>query len=131
MDSSERPLLLSSAIALSKLGSGLATIAYLGSFIFYQRALLWIEKLTNSQTPEMLDRFYILAMAAISFVSLLGVIKMGKSKKSGFFFYLTAQISLIVVPIIHIGTNAFSTTNLIFTLIFIAIYSSFYRSFNS
>ncbi|WP_163717634.1 hypothetical protein [Mangrovibacterium lignilyticum] len=129
MNTQKRPLLLSSALTLSTIGSSIATISYLGTFIFYKQALPYIEKFTNTLTPELISRFYILALAVICLVSLLGVVKMWKSQKAGFFIYLIAQLCLFALPLLYIGSHAFSSTNAIFTLLFVTIYGVFYKSF--
>lgn len=128
MDSAKRPLLLTSALALSTIGSSVSTVAYLGTFLFYEKALPQIEKFTNDLTAGMISRYYILAMGIISFVSLIGVLKMWKNERSGFFFYLFAQACLFVLPLINIGKHAFSSTNAIFTVLFLSIYAVFLKS---
>jgi len=127
MNSTQRPLLLSSALVLSTIGSSIGTAAYLGTFLFYKQALPLIEKFTNDLTAGMISRFYILAMAILSFISLLGVLKMWKNERTGFFFYLFAQVCLFVLPLVNIGKQAFSSTNTIFTVLFLSIYAIFLK----
>ncbi len=123
----KRPLLLSSALVLSSVGSGLAAVMYFAAFLFYEKALPSIEKFTNAETPELISRFYMLALGSIYCVSAIGIVKMWNTQKTGFYLYLLAQISLWGLPLIYIGSHAFSSTNTIFTLLFIAIYSLFLK----
>ncbi len=129
MNITKRPLLLNSALALSTIGSGFSTLAYLLAFIFYKQVLPHLVQLTNIETPAMISRFYLLSLAVFALVSFIGILKMWKFNKAGFFFYLTAQICLWAFPLFYIGTHAFSSTNTIFTVLFLLIYSAFYRHF--
>lgn len=125
-----RPLLLSSALFLSTIGSSVACLAFLFTAIFYSNMLPSIQKLTNIETPGLLGRWYVLAFALVHFVSLTGVIKLWQNRKSGFFIYLAAQITLFLLPLIYIGPNAFSSTNTIFALLFTGIYLAFLKHLN-
>lgn len=127
METTKRPLLLNSALALSTIGSGISTLAYLLAFIFYQQVLPHLVQLTNIETPDLISRFYFLSLAAFTLISFIGILKMWKFKKAGFFFYLAAQICLWAFPLFYIGGHAFSSTNTIFTLLFLLIYTSFLR----
>lgn len=129
MNTTQRPLLLNSALALSTIGSGISTLAYLAAFIFYKQVLPRIEQFTNIETPNLINRFYVLSLAVFALVSFVGVLKMWQFKKAGFFFYLTAQAGLWGFPLIFIGIQAFSSTNTIFTLLFLFIYIFFFRLF--
>lgn len=130
MPRTHRPLLLSSALFLSTIGSSIACLAFLFMAIFYSNMLPSIQKLTNTATPNLLSRWYVLAFALVHFVSLVGIVKLWQNRKSGFFIYLAAQLTLFLLPLIYIGPNAFSSTNTIFSLLFIAIYLSFFKRLN-
>ena len=54
MNITKRPLLLNSALALSTIGSGFSTLAYLLAFIFYKQVLPHLVQLTNIETPAMI-----------------------------------------------------------------------------
>lgn len=127
MNTPNRPLLFSAALVLSTIGSSVAALSYLFTAIFYQQALPYIERLTNIQTPNLISRWYVLVIGLISLVSLVGIVKLWQYRKSGFFIYLAAQITLLVLPLLYIGKHAFSSTNTIFTLLFVLIYLSFLK----
>ena len=130
MENHQRPLLLSSALLLSTIGSSAATLTYLLSATFYSQVLPYIEKYTNLETPGEISRLYVLSLGAISLLSLIGVVNMWKYRKAGYFIYLSAQIALFALPLLVLGKHAFSSTNTIFMLLFITIYSAFLKIFN-
>lgn len=129
MNTTKRPLLLNSALSLSTIGSGVSTLAFFSAFIFYKSVVPYITQLTNIDTPNEISRFYFLCLAVFALVSFVGVLKMWKFKKAGYFFYLAAQICLWAFPLFYMGTHAFSSTNTIFTVLFLLIYTSFLRLF--
>ena len=131
MNYNERPLLLSSALLLSTVGSGIAVLAYFCAAVFFDRTGRLIETLTNIQTMQQITPLYFTIFFGLYLLSLIGVIKMKKQQKSGYFFYTGAQLALLSVPVLWLGSNAFSVTNTIFTLLFIAIYSAFLKSFHN
>jgi hypothetical protein len=65
-------------------------------------------------------------MAAFS-VSLAGAIKLYRLQRAGLYFYLAAQAMIMFLPVFWLGSNSFSTTNAIFTLIFAGVYLYYYR----
>ncbi len=130
MNYKDRPLLLSSALLLSTIGSSIAVLAYFCAVIFFNQTGRLIETLTNTQTMQKITPLYFTIFCGLYLLSLIGVIKMKKQQKAGYFFYTGAQLSLLVVPVLWLGPNAFSATNTIFTLLFIAIYSVFLKSFH-
>jgi len=129
MRQQERPLLLSAAILLSLIGSSLATLAYFTAAIFFSQTREIIEKFTNIQTPQKITSLYFVIFGTLYGLSLTGVLKMRGMQKAGYFFYTGAQLCLLVVPLLWMGGNAFSATNTIFTLLFIAIYSIYLKDF--
>ncbi|MCW0484341.1 hypothetical protein [Gaoshiqia sediminis] len=126
----ERPLLLTSALALSALGSSLAMFAYLGTAAFFDPARTFIQKFTDLQNSQLIHPLYLLIFGALYLLSLVGVLKMWKWQKTGYFFYTAAQLAIWSIPLIRIGANAVSSTNTVFTLIFIGIYTVYLKSFN-
>lgn len=129
MKQQTRPLLLSSALLLSVIGSSIATLAYFTAAVLFDRTRQIIEKLTNIQTPQKIAPLYFVIYGALYCLSLIGVLKMMKSQKTGYFFYTSAQISLLIVPLLWMGFNSFSATNAIFTILFITIYSYYLSVF--
>ncbi len=125
MSTHKRPLLFSSALVLSTIGSSVALLTYTFSFLFYEKSLELIGQYTNLLAPGLVSRMYLLALAACYLVSFIGIIKLWQWQKLGFYLYLLAQISIWGLPLMVIGAEAFSSTNTIFTLLFIAIYTAF------
>jgi len=126
----DRPLLLSAALLLSTVGSSVAVLLYFSAAVFFNQTSLLIEQLTNMQTMQKITPSYFIIFGALYGLSLLGVMKMRGQQKAGYFFYTGAQLILLIVPLLWLGVNAFSATNTIFTLLFIAIYSIYVKSFN-
>lgn len=126
----ERPSLLSAALLLGMIGSGIATLAYFTAAAFFNRTRRIIEELTNVQTPQKIAPLYFMIYGALYCLSLIGILKMMKMQRTGYFFYTSAQICLLIVPLLWMGPNSFSATNTIFTFLFISIYSAYLKKFN-
>ncbi|PTN08080.1 hypothetical protein [Mangrovibacterium marinum] len=129
MNTPKRPLLLNSALALSTIGSGVGSLAFFLAFIFYQQLLPQLVQFTNVGTPALLSRMYLLSLAVFALVSFVGVLQMWRFKRTGFYLYLAAQTCLWAFPLYHIGWQAFSSTNTIFSVLFLLIYVAFIRLF--
>lgn len=127
MSTPNRPLLFSSALTLSTIGSSIASLAFLFVAAFYSNMLPTIQKLTNTETPDMISRWYVITLGLVCVVSLIGVFKMWQYRKSGFFIYLAAQMTMLLLPLAYIGSHAFSSTNTIFTMLFVGVYLAFLK----
>lgn len=127
MNVQQRPVLLTSALILSTIGSSLLSLTYLLTALFYRQTLPYIEQFTNAETTGLISRFYAFSLGACGVVSLAGIMLMWKFRKSGFYLYLGAQVAWWVLPLLVIGRHAFSSTATIFTLLFLAIYLAFLR----
>ena len=130
MSDKKQPLLFSTTITLSFIGSGLAAIVYWVSAVFFTQAKTIIEKLTNFQSMQDITSLFFVILGALYLLSFIGAVKMWRLQKAGYFFYAGAQILILIIPLIWLGGNAFSSTNTIFTLLFIGIYTSFLKAFN-
>ena len=130
MSYKDQPLLFSTTITLSIIGSSLAVIVYWVSAVFFTQAKTIIGQLTNSQSMQDITSLFFVIFGALYLVSLIGAIKMWKLQKAGYFFYAGAQILILLIPLFWLGGNAFSSTNTIFTLLFIGIYTAFLKAFN-
>lgn len=122
-----QPLLFVSTTLLSLLGSGLGVLAFGFTALVFEPSKNWIISVTNSTSMERLTPVYFMLLMAISLLSLIGVIKIRKWQKAGFYFYLGAQLTLLFIPVLWLGWGAFSVINLIFTSLFLLIYLSFYK----
>lgn len=131
MKQQQKPLLLSAALFLSLTGSSLAMLTYFMAAIFFDQTKELVEKFTNIQTPQKLVPLYFVLFGSLYCLSLVGVFKMRNMKKSGYFLYTGAQLTLLIVPLLWMGPHAFSMTNTIFTVLFIAVYSVFLKTFRA
>jgi hypothetical protein len=127
MNKTERPLVLQALCLLSLTGSGGGIILYMLAAIFYGRAQEFIIKYSSMHTTETIPPLYFLVLAGFFSFSLFGVFKMWRLRKQGFFIYTAAQIFILVIPLIWLGKEAFSSAALIFTLVFVIAYASQYR----
>lgn len=123
----ERPVLFTAACWMSFIGSGLGIVSFFSAAVFYDFFSEKIISVTNLLSMQGTSPYYFLLMGVLNVVSFAGVVKMWKAIKSGFFFYLIAQLGIMFAPILFIGTNAFSNTNAIFTLMFLGIYFYYFR----
>ena len=122
-----QPLLFVSATLLSLLGSGIGLVLFALAALFFSPAKAWIISVTNSTSMDPMTPQYFLLFMALCLLSFVGVVKIRKWQKAGFFFYLGAQLAMLFLPVIWLDWNAFSVVNLIFTAIFVFIYFSYYK----
>jgi len=123
----DQPLLFSSAIVLSLIGGAMGVLLFWGTALFFNEVKGAVVSVTNLTSMDEVSPSYFFLLGALSLLSFIGVLKMKKWKKAGFFFYLGAQLVMLFLPAIWIDWNAFSVNNTIFTLFFVLIYLSFYR----
>ena len=123
----DKPLLFSAALFLSLLGGTVAIAFYLFAVIFYSTSIEAIKNITNTISTDSTSRFYFLCLLMLYIFSVLGVVKMIKCRKSGFWIYAMSQTIILLFPLLWLGKNSFSVTNSIFTALFILIYTSFYK----
>jgi len=124
MNQKKDHLLLSAALLLSMIGSIIGVIMYFSAALFFDKAQSLIIQFTDIRSMENINPLYFDIFGALYALSLAGVILMKKRWKRGFFFYTSAQIVILFVPVLWLGGGAFSCLNLIFTLLFIGIYFS-------
>ncbi|HKJ41494.1 MAG TPA: hypothetical protein VKA27_05335 [Sunxiuqinia sp.] len=126
----DQPLLLSSALVLSLIGGILGMLLFWGSAIFFDPVKEFVIGVTNLTSMDKITPFYFVLFGALCLVSFVGVLKMKRLQKAGFFFYLGTQLAMLFLPVVWLNWNAFSVNNTIFTLLFVLIYLSFYRRMN-
>ena len=127
MTPNNKPLLLKAALTLSVIGSSIALAGYFLAAQFYEQAVEMIQSITNVTSTDGTSPLYFLIFGMLYCLSLGGVIFMIYNRRIGFWLYSLAQIVIQAFPVYWLGKNAFSTTNTIFTVMFILIYVSFYR----
>lgn len=125
--SKNRPALLSALCILTFIGSGIAFPGYFAAAIFFEKSKEIITQYSSMYSAESLSPLYFTALMALYALSLVGAIRMWKLHRDGFYLYLLVQLIILFLPLVWIDGEAFSTTNAIFTLVFIAGYSINFR----
>jgi hypothetical protein len=117
-----KPILFESACIFSIVGSSVGFISMFISTIFFKIVTEKITSITNISATEKLSPVYFAMLMAAFSISLTGAIKLYRLQRVGLYFYLVAQGLIMFLPVIWLGSNSFSTTNAIFTLIFSGVY---------
>lgn len=123
----QKPLFFEAACIFSIAGSAIGFFGSFFSVLFFERVSKLVRWLTNLNGADGLSRLYLALLASAFALSLAGAIKLFGMQKAGLWFYLTAQILIVILPVIKMGLYAFSITNLIFTVVFSGIYLINYR----
>ena len=122
-----KPLFYESACIFSIIGSSIGFISMFTATFFFRIVTEKITLITNITATEKLSPIYFAFLMAAFSISLAGAIKLYRMQRIGLYFYLTAQTVILFLPVIWLGSNAFSVTNAIFTLIFSGVYLYYYR----
>ena len=123
----KKPILFEGACIFSLMGSSFGFLYMLCATVFFRYVTEKIVQFTNITATEHLSPLYFALLMAAFSISLTGVIKLYRMQRVGLYFYLIAQAMIIFIPVIWLGSNAFSVTNTIFTLLFSSIYIYYYR----
>ena len=123
MGKEERSPLLEALCILSFIGNGIAFLVYMVAAVFNQPAQEWIGKLSSLYDTSRFNSFYFTLFSLLYLVSFTGVLKMWNLKKAGFYIYTGAQIAILLLPGIWLGSHAFSATVTIFTALFISLFA--------
>jgi len=118
-----RPSLLSALCILTFIGSGIAFLGYFAASLFFDQTKEIIVKYSSMHSAESLSPLYFTALMALYALSLVGAIRIWKLHRGGFYLYLLVQLLILFLPPVWMGWESFSTTNAIFTIVFIAGYS--------
>ncbi|WP_321286047.1 hypothetical protein [uncultured Sunxiuqinia sp.] len=121
----DQPLLFTSAIYLSLLGGVLGILLFSIAALYFTKTKELVVGVTNLTSMDHVTPLYLLLFVGFCVVSLIGVLKMKRWQKSGFYIYTIAQLAILFLPAIWIDWNAFSVTNGLFSALFILIYLSF------
>ncbi len=122
-----KPLIYESACIFSIVGSSIGFFMMSIATFFFKLVTERITMVTDLTATEKLSPIYFAILMSAFCVSLIGAIKLYQMRRTGLFFYLSAQLSILFFPVIWLGTNAFSLTNAVFTSLFIAVYLAHYR----
>ena len=123
----KKPILFESASIFSIIGSSIGFISMFISTFFFRIVTEKITSVTNITATEKLSPVYFAMLMAAFSLSLAGAIKLYRMQRVGLYFYLMAQAMIICLPVFWLGSNSFSTTNAIFTLIFSGVYLANYK----
>ena len=128
MEHNPRPRPLEALCLMSFIGSGAAALLYLTGSVFFEKASDIIIEYTSAHSTEQISPRYFLTLAVLYILSLQGVNEMWKLHRRGFFIYAAAQLSILAVPLLRMGKDAFSAVSVIFTVLFIVAYATQFRS---
>lgn len=126
----EKSIFFDAACYLSIISGIVGFLTLLLSVVFYEIAIEKVMLLTNIKAVEKVTPLYLAITASLFAVSLAGVMKLLKKQKIGLYLYLIAQTALVILPLIWINPQSLSQTNLIFTVLFSAIYLLNYNKLN-
>jgi hypothetical protein len=118
----KRPALLSALCILTFIGSSIGFAGYFMASLLFEKSAAFIVKYSSWHTTEAITPAYFTLLMALFALSLTGAIRMWKFHRDGFYLYVFAQLAILFVPVIWLDLEAFSYTNAIFTVIFIAGY---------
>ncbi len=118
----QRTPFLSALCLLTFIGSTIGFAGYFLASLFFEKATEIIIKYSSWSNTEMLSPTYFTLLMAMNALSLTGAIRMWKLHADGLYLYIFTQLVILFVPVIWNNWQAFSQTNAIFTLIFIAGY---------
>jgi hypothetical protein len=123
----KKPLLFESACIFSIVGSSIGFVGMLISTFFFKFVTENIRAVTDLTSTEKLSPLYFSFLMAVYCVSLFGAINLFRLKRIGLVFYLLAQVMIMILPAIWLGSSAFSVTNAIFTILFSGVYLGNYK----
>lgn len=123
----KKPIFYEAACIFSIIGSSIGFLSMFISTFFFGAVTEKIRQLTNITATEKLSPIYFALLMSAFSVSLVGAIKLYRLQRTGIYFYLVAQPIILFLPVFWLGSNAFSTTNAIFTVLFSAVYLYHYK----
>ncbi len=118
----KKPLIFEAACIFSIIGSSIGFITMFVATFFFNPVAEKIRLITDLTATEKLSPIYFAFLMAAFSISLTGAIKLYRLQWVGLYFYLTAQIIILFLPVFWLGSNAFSVTNAIFTTLFSVVY---------
>lgn len=126
-----RPQGLTILCIISFLGSGLAGLSYFMMYSSYHEIVPQLSELVG-QFPGVewllsVKRSFFITGFVLYVLSFLGVRLMWKMRKAGFHFYTGSQIMLVLMPVFYIEGFPIPFVDGLITVIFIFLYSRFYR----
>ena len=123
----KKPILYEGACLFSLMGSSIGILYTLITVVFFNFMMEKVVQVTNITATEHLSQLYFALLMAAFSISLAGVIKLYRMQRAGLYLYLVAQAMILFIPVIWLGSNAFSVTNTIFTLLFSSVYIYYFK----
>lgn len=123
----KKPLFYDAACLFSLIGSSIGFLMMFTATFFFSQVTEKIRQVTNITATEKLSPVYFAFLMGAFGVSLAGVIKLCKLKRSGLYFYICSQLVILFLPVVWLGWNGFSVTNAIFASVFAGVYLFNYR----
>jgi len=123
----KRPAFLSALCILTFLGSTMGFIGYFLASLLFERSTELIIKYSSWHSVDQISPLYFTALMALFALSLSGAIRMWKRHRNGLFIYGFSQLIILFLPVFWINWQAFSTSNAIFTFVFISGYALNWR----
>ncbi len=117
-----RPPFLSALCLLSFIGSSVGFVGYFLAALFFENTSELIVKYSSWHSSEAISPLYFTLFMALFAISLTGAIRMWKLHRDGFYLYVFVQLAILFIPVLWIDWQAFSTTNAIFTTVFMVGY---------
>ena len=124
---SKKPIFFEAATIFSMIGSAIGFSGMFLAAVFFKHTVEKIRLLTNLTATDNLSPLYFAMIGAAFAISFAGSVKLFRLQMSGLYFYLVAQLFIIVLPVLQLGSDAFSATNLIFTLLFSGVFLYHYK----
>jgi len=129
----DRPRLLTILCVLSYIMGAVAVLSYFMIFSMYSEIMPELAK-SSDQFPGVsmflgASRSFFLTGFVLYFISIIGVSLMWRMRKVGFHFYTGAQVMILLMPIFYIKDFPNPFFDGVLTLLFILLYSKFYRLF--
>jgi len=149
-NSNQRPVFLTVICILSFINGGMNIVFNIPSLFlsdFFENYVDFIKQMPAMQTDappilaawmndltEMMERLaqnftlIVLSTILLALLSVTGVWLMWNLKKTGFLFYVTAQLLWTILPLIFLGGNIITVLSVcvggIFTIVFIILYAT-------
>ena len=122
-----RPPFLSALCLLTFIGSSIGFTGYFLAALFFEKTSELILKYSSWHSTETISPLYFTLLMALFAISLTGAIRMWKLHRDGFYLYVFAQLSILIVPVVWIDWQALSATNAIFTTVFMLGYGFHFK----
>jgi hypothetical protein len=122
-----RPPLLTALCILTFIGSTVAFFGYFIAALFFEKTAEIIIKYSSWHSTGNISPLYFTVLMALFAISLTGAIRMWKQHRDGFFLYVFSQLIILFLPAIWMDWQAFSTTNTVFTVVFVVGYGLNWR----